>query len=121
MPQAPDGSCGKVALLPGPRCCWAVRLWAKALVVGAATVAGTALAYHHAHRNLGPALERAIARALNVDPRLVKVGSAHVEGWATLVVEQLAIGRASAARVELSVNPFTALGARPRLDHLAAA
>lgn len=118
--RLPTADAGKVALLAGPRYCWAVRFWPKALLVGAATVAGTGLAYQRAHRDLGPPLERAIARALGIDPRLVKVGSAHVDGWSTLVLNQLAIGRASAPRVELSVDMLNALRGRLRLEHLVA-
>ena len=89
-------------------------------LAGAGGAAWGASLYQWLHPTLPGVIQQSLARLLGVEEGAVAVGRARL-GWpARLVVDDLAAGNWAAAHLEVDVDPWAALGGRPRLSRLRA-
>jgi hypothetical protein len=93
------------------------RGWAALAVVG---VVVSALVPYRAAQRLGPAVERALGRALELPPGAVHVGRARLVPPATLRLDDLVAGTLTVGRLEVVADVWAALGGRLRVGALRA-
>jgi hypothetical protein len=91
------------------------RGWAALAFAG---VVVSALLPYRAAQRLGPAVERALARALELPPAAVHVGRARLVPPATLRLDDLRAGALTIGRLDVAADVWAALGGRLRVGAL---